>query len=160
MNDIDEIKYDWEVLEIRSDDDPGQNGALVRYTPEWEECSILEQFVPVPFHKCKNKEHAREILEKKITARAPRATWQKELAKDESGDTKTIGDEIAAELGVSNEPAVNSPGSAQRDPVPQPSGSKGVGSGADGDAQDEAGRDHTSKPATGAAGPRIRKPRR
>lgn len=138
-----EFEFTYEVLSIRSDDEPGPNGAMVRYYPDDERCSMIEKFVPVPFQKARDKAHAVEILEIKISTYSPGREWAKECALDESGCTQTIGSELAAELGAVNE-SVDTTGSAGSPAVSQSGGSQGSGSGSDGGDQDEDRADHQS----------------
>jgi hypothetical protein len=148
-----EFEFTYEVLEIIADDDAGSNGAKVCYTPhddEPEQCSIVTKFVPIPFHKARDKEHAIELLEKKINSYAPRSDWMKEVLGDPSGDTKTIGAEIAESLGVTHEPSVKQRRSASSAAVPESSGHEGSGGTADGDAPDEAGADSEGRGDAGA----------
>lgn len=161
---MEEFEFTWEVLEIFTEDQ--RRGVLVRYTPERNDCSIVEKFVPVPFHKARDKHHAREIMEKKISSYAPTREWAKECFEDESGDTETIGAELASELGVNHasesarRPAAepfDARGSADGDRVSEPGGSEGLGSGGDGDSEGEATPD-SEQPA--GPGPATRRRRR
>lgn len=94
----DHIPFTWVVKEIHTDDRPG---ATVEFTPEDSDTySVIEMFVPVPFHKATDKDHALGMLERKINARSPQARWRKEAAVDNSGDTDAIADEVREHHGL------------------------------------------------------------
>ncbi len=97
-----ELTYNYEILEIISDDERSRNGAKVRYTCTVEGWPVqpIEMFVPVPFEKATDKAHALELLEKKCESRAPTRVWRKQMREDKSGNTVDIGNELAADLGV------------------------------------------------------------
>lgn len=79
----DEYEFDWEVIEIYNVTRVGheKRGVLVRYTPcnEIADCSVIEKFVPVPWHKCTSAEHAIQVRNQKIVAYAPRNEWAREI---------------------------------------------------------------------------------
>lgn len=81
--DKDEYEFSWELVTVYNVTKQGhqRRGADVKYTPKGniEGCSEITQFVPIPWHKCRDAEHAREVMGQKIRSRAPRSKWEKEL---------------------------------------------------------------------------------
>ncbi len=90
---MDDHEFDWEVLEILNED-ASRRGAMVRYTPCDERCEPIVKFVPIPWHKCTDADHAREVCGKKIAARAPRREWDREI----NPPPEDKSDEITKEL--------------------------------------------------------------
>ena len=78
-----EYEFDWEVIETYNVTRRGQErrGVMVRYTPcnEIEGCTTIEKFVPVPWHKCRDAEHALQVRNQKILSYAPRSDWAREV---------------------------------------------------------------------------------
>lgn len=103
MDEIIEFSYD--ILDIRADDGPGQNGVTVRYTPVEAGLSVIEKFVPVPFHKFRDAVHGEEIISIKVANHSPQREWTRELTVDASGDTESIANEIAQARGLPRRPS-------------------------------------------------------
>ena len=123
-----DIEYDWEVLEVINGD--GGRGARVKYTPVDTAFSAIEKFVPIPWHKCVDIDHAREISASKITSHAPTQAWMKQIpTAADAVDT----DALVAEINSGEMPKGEKrgdPESERREDGPavsEPSGAEGDG---------------------------------
>lgn len=71
------MDFDWEIIKIYNDEN--RRGVKVRYIPLDDRCSDIELEVNVPWHKCDDAEHAKEVCKDKVVAYAPRRAWEKQL---------------------------------------------------------------------------------
>ena len=97
MIDPDEYEFDWQIIKIVNEKKKGgKRGAMVLYTPcnDIEGCTPIEQWVPIPWHKCTDADHAKTVCRTKVLAYAPRREWQKEMTPEPDDKSTEIIEEL------------------------------------------------------------------
>lgn len=115
------VDYGFTVLEIVNDRETGEQGVMVRYVPDQEQLGSYEVFVAVPWRKCADAARAREVMERKIQARAPMRQWLKdaEAANPTPDNSEVIADELGreAERGIEGRAAAGEPDTERREGI-------------------------------------------
>ncbi|MGI9251411.1 MAG: hypothetical protein ACR2PR_09450 [Pseudohongiellaceae bacterium] len=131
----DEHEFDWEIIEIYNvtKRNHEKRGALVKYTPCGciEGCQTIEKFIPIPWHKCTDADHARAVAAQKINSHAPRNMWTKELNPPPPDNSNEILKEMEngerASGQVRDGKPVDPTGSESVVDLPESGGSEGAG---------------------------------